>query len=1016
MKIDKRPTKAAKRIAIFAAVLLFLGLAFGSTQAQSTPGGWLPFGENPTQGGPVVELVSADGNEIVLQASFAGIEYTTVEIDGSSYTSLSAAGYDTAGAVGQPALPVVHRLIEIPYGAQVDIEVTSLVSQVIKMDLAGLRYPIVPRQPAQPKCGDPIPNVVPDRLTYQSAQSVPQSPVTIVKETMVRGHRLILLEMAPVRYNPASAELDTISEVNIRLKLTGSDVANTLVELNRLSSSSFDDVLSGSVMNYNLGQTSLASKTGERYLIITANVYESALASFVSLKQSQGFSVSLVNLSTTGTDTTSIKNYIRGQYQGTTPPVYVLLVGDYNDGEDSLTNWPFRSSGQSSYRTDLEYFTMDGNTDFVPDMLYGRFPVRDVVQVGNITAKLVAYEAANGSEVWVKKAEFLASNDSSFYDVAEATHNYVINTYTLPKGYSGIFPNNPQPGGDKIYAITYGGTGANAVTSMNDDRSFVVYSGHGASTFWDNPRVTQTDIRNLTGVAIPYIGSHACVTADFNTNESFGDTWIVEPVNGALTYLGASDNSYWDEDDLLERTIFDTLYADPAMVNVPSVGAFRQAGLLAVDDSGSSLGNYYWEEYHIFGDPSLKITLKPKYPDFSVSVTPGTAKVCNTGSVQAEVSLGSQNNFASPVNLNISTVTGFGSQLNPASPIVPPNSTTLTLSGNGTATLGTQTVVVTGTSGSLTHSAELALSVYPQVSTGPQLSQPGNGAVNVSPKPTFSWVAIPQAETYTLEVATDAAFTHVVISKPGITTSTYTPLNDLPTDTAFYWRVSAVNICGSAVSAEAFSFTTRPGPGDCPVGTVKSSIFVEDFETGMDGWSEQTNSYYGVKWELTTVRALSPSHAVLATVPEKISDQRLASPALAVPQSANPISLIFWHRWTFDSQTSCNDGGILESSVNNGTTWKIVPVTSILTTPYNGVIASGSYNPMTGKTAWCGTSDWVRSVVDLESFKGQTVQFRFRLGSGVLGAAEGWYLDDFALQQCVDPASINRIFMPFINR
>ena len=138
MKIDKRPTKAAKRIAIFAAVLLFLGLAFGSTQAQSTPGGWLPFGENPTQGGPVVKLVSADGNEIVLQASFAGIEYTTVEIDGSSYTSLSGAGYDTAGAVGQPALPVVHRLIEIPYGAQVDIEVTSLVSQVIKMDLAGL--------------------------------------------------------------------------------------------------------------------------------------------------------------------------------------------------------------------------------------------------------------------------------------------------------------------------------------------------------------------------------------------------------------------------------------------------------------------------------------------------------------------------------------------------------------------------------------------------------------------------------------------------------------------------------------------------------------------------------------------------------------------------------------------------------------------------------------------------------------------------------------------------------------
>jgi len=193
---------------------------------------------------------------------------------------------------------------------------------------------------------------------------------------------------------------------------------------------------------------------------------------------------------------------------------------------------------------------MDSETEFVPDIFGGRFPVRTVAQLTAMVDKYLDYQELSGGEPWIKKAEYLASNDGSYYWMAEASHNYVIETYTLPHSYTGIFPNNSQPGGDKIYAITYGGTGAHAVASMNDDRAFIVYSGHGASTFWDAPRVNQTDIRNMTGVAISYVASHACVTADFNTAESFGDTWVIEPVSGGLTFFGASDYSYWYEDDI----------------------------------------------------------------------------------------------------------------------------------------------------------------------------------------------------------------------------------------------------------------------------------------------------------------------------------------------------------------------------------------------------------------------------------------------------------------------------------
>lgn len=232
----------------------------------------------------------------------------------------------------------------------------------------------------------------------------------------------------------------------------------------------------------------------------------------------------VVNLTTVGGNTTTaIKNYIKAQYQGANPPDYVLLVGDYYPGNAAdLTNYVMRTA--SGYRTDLQYFTMDNETEYVPDIFYGRFPVRTAANLSDMISKLLAYNAVAGDEAWVKKIEYLASNDGGYYQVAERTHNYVIEHYTLPLGYTGIFPNNPQPGGDKVYAITYSGTGANAVASMNDNRVMLIYSGHGATTFWDAPRVTQSDIRNMTGVAIPYVASHACITADFNTGRSFSDT------------------------------------------------------------------------------------------------------------------------------------------------------------------------------------------------------------------------------------------------------------------------------------------------------------------------------------------------------------------------------------------------------------------------------------------------------------------------------------------------------------
>jgi len=989
---------------------LLLAAGFTVVSAQSSSGEWISFGGEGEKTAPEVKLLQADENAITLQAAASGVEVKQVTIAGQTYLSLVGEGYVQGGEIGAPALPVVFAEVEVPAGAEVNLEVLALTSQSTSLQAQGLSGLIAPRQPPQPKCGPAAAEVPPDSQIFAQSLPYPEDIVRIVDEYTVRGHRILQLEFWPVRYTPTTGELETIAEITFRLNLTGGDRAAAQEEMDRLNSSSFNAIYAGRVLNYNLGQALAQPKTGENYLIITADAYASGLSDYISLKQAQGYNVSVATISQVGGNTTNaIKNYIKAQYLGPNPPEFVLLVGDYNNGADSITNYQFRT-GDSS-RTDLYFFTMDNESEFVPDIFYGRFPVRSTAQLANIVSKLQVYETYSGAEPWVKKAAFIATSDSGFYHVAEGTHNYVINTYTAGKGYTGIFPTNPTLGGDKLYAITYGATGTNVINSINNNRAMVVYSGHGSPYGWAGPSLSQSDVRNLTGVAVPYVASHACVTGDFLVNESFADTWIIEPENGALSIAAASNNSYWTEDDILERVIFDTLFDDPAGIVVPTVSEMKHTGLVAVDASNTSLDQYYWEEYHIFGDPTLKVVLEPRTPDFTLALNPSALDICSTDSKSVGVNIGSLNQYDELVSLEASQLSGYALAFEPIGPYTPPAEAALTLTGDGSAEFGSSTLTITGTSGSLTHTADLQVNTYTTLAAGPALLTPEDGANDVPPNVEFSWQALPGAISYQLQVATDQAFGNIILDEDGLTATNFLPASALQTDTRYYWRVIAENVCNATSENEVFTFRTQPGPGDCPAGTTPHIIYQSDFEQGSEGWQDISSGLY--HWTMSTVQAHSPATAWLSSVPATTSDQKLVSPVFSLPTGEDPLSLSFWHRWTFDSASACNDGGVLEISTNNGETWVQVPASNLLTNPYTGTVRTGVYNPIASRQAWCGVSDWSWTVVDLSAYAGENVTFRFRMGSGNAGAAEGWYLDDLRVQSCIQPAP-QQLFLPML--
>ncbi len=614
------------RYFVFVVAGLLLLLVFsangGAEIAKGASGSgprWIPFQQGKTPSQPSMAVLSSSSEQIVLQALIPGCFAADIEAGGEQYVRLFGDGFGHGRDMGLPDLPILRRNVEVPFGAQVEVELVAAEFAEYALRDLGLSAPLYPMQPPVPKTGvaQQGGSFTIDRSFYRTDDVYPAAPVIVTDEFIVRGRRAVEVEVWPVSYNPAAGRVRLYHDIQFRLRLTSSDMAHTEALARRYISPAFESWLAESLLNHRSASLYGRNDATMGYLIITADAYYNAMLPFVTLKQNQGFTVTMVRTSEIpgGATTTAIQAYIRNAYQNwTIPPSYILLVGD----TDTIPTWTGPEIGTS---TDLYYATMDasGTGEWHPDIGRGRFPVRSAAQTTAMVNKYLTYAQLTGQEPWLKKASFPASCDGDNYDVAEGTHNYVINTHTLPRGYTGTFPNNPQPGGDKLYCITYGAGYSNLINAFNQGRWAIIYSGHGNYSGWEMS-FDSNAVRNLTNTGMfPFVASHACLTGNFGQTEVFGETWVLQENKGALVYWGSSTYSYWGEDDVLERRAFDTLFGS-GYPDV-SISTMTNAGLAAVESTYPSSARYYWETYNILGDPALHLFPQehPQPPQLSIT-------------------------------------------------------------------------------------------------------------------------------------------------------------------------------------------------------------------------------------------------------------------------------------------------------------------------------------------------------------------------------------------------------------
>ncbi|NND61513.1 MAG: hypothetical protein HKN49_14745 [Gammaproteobacteria bacterium] len=159
-----------------------------------------------------------------------------------------------------------------------------------------------------------------------------------------------------------------------------------------------------------------------------------------------------------------------------------------------------------------------------------------------------------------------------------------------------------------------------------------------------------------------------------------------------------------------------------------------------------------------------------------------------------------------------------------------------TLNAPGTATVSLD--VVSATAGNYDISVDgvatgvnsrtlgLDIAVFTDPPAAPILASPADGSTLAGTTAVLTWNSTSGAQEYAYEVATDAGFTNIVAS--GTTSATTATVGGLETETPYFWRVSASNLCGGGGAASA-SFTT--GSQICNTGVVT----IPDSNGGVDG-------------------------------------------------------------------------------------------------------------------------------------------------------------------------------------
>jgi Zn-dependent metalloprotease len=246
--------------------------------------------------------------------------------------------------------------------------------------------------------------------------------------------------------------------------------------------------------------------------------------------------------------------------------------------------------------------------------------------------------------------------------------------------------------------------------------------------------------------------------------------------------------------------------------------------------------------------------------------------------------------------------------------------------------------------------------------------------------------------------------------------------------------VQVLNALHAVEMHKSPSASFNPKAPYCPTGMTRfpTNLYFEDFEKGLTNWEFAAlvgNNRWGLlPGKYSSEYATSGLYALYGDDYESSSSSRTSDTYAAMKNGiyipeGSPVMLHFNHAFGFVWATSYSgatysmDGGVIEYTVNDGQTWKDAGPLFSDGKKYGEKLYNQSWyeNPIRGRSAFVRDSrGYVSSRYNLRSLAGQTVRFRWRMGTGYVTDWYnfGWAIDDVVMYKCIGNPGIPSLVRP----
>jgi hypothetical protein len=313
-----------------------------------------------------------NSDQIVMNYSFEQPTIKKINIENTIYDEVVLPGVSSTGNPGEPCLPIKGSYILLPQGTTVD-SITVTTSEKMCLGEGFFVKPVGEIVPLSKR--DLVSLPTPDEKIYSSSNEFPGDLFTEVGVYWFRGYKILVLDLYPVQYIPASGELFCYNDMTVSVKLSIDGTINPLYrgfEKDRLEVINKVDNPKA-VTTYT--QPDAHPVDSYDLLILTTDGLKDGFELLKNAHDYEGITTVIKTLSDVGGSTPEdIREYIGDAY--TDLGIDYVLIGGDDDVVPARILWVFGLDEETTpYETympsDLYYGCLDGPYNYDGDNKWG---------------------------------------------------------------------------------------------------------------------------------------------------------------------------------------------------------------------------------------------------------------------------------------------------------------------------------------------------------------------------------------------------------------------------------------------------------------------------------------------------------------------------------------------------------------------------------------------------------------------------------------------------------------------